>query len=487
MHDTTHTTHGPPQHLVLHVPEHDGQHPLTTTQSVRWGRTFTPLVGIEEAPPACGGCFIHLDCTGCAHLFGGEAAMARRALDDLRRHTDCSDATAVLAPTPTAARTCLCARHVCDRGDDGLLCVTPDTLHDVLAPVTVAALVHDAAIVERLHEVGLDVIGQLIGERGRALRGACRTRYGPAFVQQIDAMVGAMLEPPPPDRPPPERCCATMQFDGPVRCTQTITLAVHQLLDEVLIQLHHMVRGVEELHVRVERPRQDDLVHTVRLTAPTRDAGHLRAVLQPVLERMDPGEDGAEALQVVAHRHVVMPHAQHAVWCDDGDQHEGPVAELVDVLRQRCTVARRFASDGHLPQVRSTPSRGMADADRPSRLFDRPVPVQVVLPTGDADGPGVLIWNRRRFVLVDARGPERITEPWWTHPQGRWRTRTYWRVQRADGQWLWVFAYAHAHDDTGLPPGQHPVQFPGQPPGQPPGRTAHHHAHGTWFLHGAWT
>ncbi|WP_198586214.1 Y-family DNA polymerase, partial [Roseovarius salinarum] len=61
----------------------------------RWGGRFSPWVA-PEAPAA-----LMLDITGCAHLFGGEAAMMERAMEDARALG--LTARAGLADTPGAA------------------------------------------------------------------------------------------------------------------------------------------------------------------------------------------------------------------------------------------------------------------------------------------------------------------------------------------------------------------------------------------------
>ncbi len=53
------------------------------------------------------------------------------------------------------------------------------------------------------------------------------------------------------------------------------------------------------------------------------------------------------------------------------------------------------------------------------------------------DGPPrVLTWNRTRFDVAAAWGPERIESGWW---QAGSVCRDYYRVETVTGQWLWVF------------------------------------------------
>src|SRR5690606_16380553 len=66
-----------------------------------WCDRYTPLVALDGRDG------LFLDITGCAHLFGGEHALAADLLDRLLRHG--FDARAGLAATPGAARAV--ARH----------------------------------------------------------------------------------------------------------------------------------------------------------------------------------------------------------------------------------------------------------------------------------------------------------------------------------------------------------------------------------------
>lgn len=85
----------------------------------------------------------------------------------------------------------------------------------------------------------------------------------------------------------------------------------------------------------------------------------------------------------------------------------------------------------------------MSGVERPSCLFPSPQPVSVVSLLPDA-APVRLVWNRRRFEIIKASGPEQICGEWWETLPGsdaRWQgeERDYYRLQDDTGRWLWVF------------------------------------------------
>ena len=72
--------------------------------------------------------------------------------------------------------------------------------------------------------------------------------------------------------------------------------------------------------------------------------------------------------------------------------------------------------------------------DRPTLLFDRPFPAEVIALT--PDGPVHRVsWNGEDLVVLACFGPERIGGEWW---RARDATRDYFAVCVEDGRWLWL-------------------------------------------------
>ncbi len=82
----------------------------------------------------------------------------------------------------------------------------------------------------------------------------------------------------------------------------------------------------------------------------------------------------------------------------------------------------------------------MTPADRPTALFERPEPIEVIALTSDGP-PSWLKWRGAEHSIVASAGPERIGGEWW---RGRSRSecltvRDYFKVQDEGGRWLWVY------------------------------------------------
>jgi protein ImuB len=424
----------------------------------QWARRYTP---ITAADPPDG---LHLDVTGCSHLFGGESALAHRIHAELSHLTITS--RIAMAPTATAARG---LARFSSSPHPIVLAVDPTTLATHIAPLPIAALGIDAAMVDQLHDVGIETIAHLMD----LPRDDLVARAGHNLLHRLDAALNRRADPITP--PPVSPCTITQQqrtFNGPVRDIATIGLAITECLQKLCHDLERRHQGVETLVLRLERPRQEDLVHTLRLTAPSRTPKHLLAVLAPIMERLDPGPDGTECLRVIAQQEAPLMLRQDTI-IETGhtpaqrSTDDEAISQLIDMLRQRCgtdSVIRRLLVDAHLPErcgrdvpwetpalpPAPPPSLQPPTTDRPTRLLPRAEPATITLPTSTR--PGQLYWRGHTAPLIDACGPERLTETWWTDDHAA--ARDYWRLQRADGQWLWV--YRNTTTDR-------------------------------WFVHGAWT
>ncbi|HKK85542.1 MAG TPA: DNA polymerase Y family protein, partial [Roseovarius sp.] len=191
------------------------------TALARWAEGFSPWVA-AQIPDA-----LMLDITGCAHLFGGEEAMAETLTQqaaDLGLTTRCG-----LADTPGAAwalarygdatpnaqrsgdaidqearatRSRAAKRRVAPRRPTGPTTpriAPPGQAHSALAPLPVAALRLPPEITQGLGRLGLRCIGDLLGQP----RAPLARRFGPELTLRLDQAMGAVPEPISPAKPPP--------------------------------------------------------------------------------------------------------------------------------------------------------------------------------------------------------------------------------------------------------------------------------------------
>ena len=82
-------------------------------------------------------------------------------------------------------------------------------------------------------------------------------------------------------------------------------------------------------------------------------------------------------------------------------------------------------------------STGWGVLVRPGVLLERAEEVEVV--ALEPDHPPVRVWWRGHWrEVVCGEGPERICGEWWGK-ESPLAARDYYKVQCADGEWLWLF------------------------------------------------
>ena len=152
-----------------------------------WCDRYTPLVGLD--PPDG----LMLDITGCAHLFGGEAALG----GDIVRRLAAQGFQARVAVADTVGCAWAVARYASNRNCKLSRRTQPRTL-----PLPLAALRIAPDIVAALAQVGLKRIADVI-DRPRAPLAA---RFGVDFVRRLDQALGREDEPITPRLPVPALC-----------------------------------------------------------------------------------------------------------------------------------------------------------------------------------------------------------------------------------------------------------------------------------------
>ncbi|MCP4328147.1 MAG: DNA polymerase Y family protein [Alphaproteobacteria bacterium] len=409
-----------------------------------WCDRYTPFVG-------SGGDGLFLDITGCAHLFGGEAAL----LDGItaRLHGFGFAARGALADTPGAAWAV--ARY--GRADDRV--VPPNGGPSTLAGLPVAGLRLDPATTDTLDRLGLKRVGELAA----LPRAALAARFGTEPGRRLDQAYGTIGEPISPRRPAPA-LRARLVFTDPVTRTEDIAYALDHLLADLCRQLEQTHRGVRRLELALFQTGGGVIRLAIGTSAATRDRGHLaRLFAEPLARQMEesacPGTEIEAALLAAP---TVSPFAADQLSLDNGNlpsratHHE--IAALVDRLANRLGtdhVFRHDPAESHIPERAVMPrpvfaAQGGAtlgwrrDLPRPLRLFARPEPVDVV--ASIPEGPPALIrWRRQMLRVRHAAGPERIAPEWWLE---RSPTRDYYRVEDRDGRRLWLYRAGLYRPDT---------------------------------------
>lgn len=179
-------------------------------------------------------------------------------------------------------------------------------------------------------------------------------------------------------------------------------------------------------------------------------ARHSKAIIRPKLERAHLGF-GVEAVTLVATRTARLPHEQAECWAGGRSMTSRDEGRFVDTMVGRFgenRVLRPCRRDSHIPEraaafvtvahcpltddATATP---MSPGDRPTVLFDRPIPAEAMALTPDGPVLTLTCGGEQRHIS-HCIGPERIGPEWWGNDRD---TRDYFKVQDEHGRWVWAF------------------------------------------------
>lgn len=452
-----------------------------------WVTRFCPLVAVD-APDG-----LLLNIAGCAHLYGGEAAMAGRVAAALERF----GLEVRIAVAPTFA----CARAAARYAERPVTVIDESDIRAALSGLPIAALHADARTCSALAGVGVARIGELL-ELSRAELAA---RFGSGLLRSIDVLLGHGAPPVMEFLPFAEPVEACKEFAGPTTCWEAVQGAVRELLTCLMTDIRKRSMGVCNLALKFRWVNADPTTLRLRLTHPARDEEHLWSLLRSRLERLNVGY-GIEEIHLLADRTARVRHEQQELWpgllMRQAAGHDAAWGCLCDQLIERLgagAVMTARARETYLPEEAffwqscawsgeegarersgaAVEKSAVYAALRPTRLFGRAEAARALLVT--PDGPIVQVqWRGRTEAVRQSVGPERILVPWWrqqeeaTKPRSHGATerggtqgriedteagadeegRDYYAVQGAAGTWLWMFRQR---------------------------------ASGEWFVHGEWS
>lgn len=400
---------------------------------------------------------ILLDITGCAHLFGGEAGLAR---DLIERLTAIGYAGSLaVADTPGAAWAIsrMGGGYGPAGGPLGEALIPPGGSDAALAGLPVAGLRLDPATVEGLERLGLRRIGDLAA----LPRGSLAARFGPEVLRRVDQALGRAAEPVSPRRPVPVHL-ARMVFPEAIGRTEDVSAALERLLAKLCAGLEEAQHGARRVELALYRVDGGVDRQTIGTSRPSRRPQHLFRLLAGRLDRIDAGF-GIEVAVLSAL--VTEPLGARQIGFGEAGGASGddtPLDDLVDRLAGRLgrnAVVRPVPFESHLPEravamrpamdgpvtdpeaLQDKESGAWPDRLRPVRLLPVPEPIEVTAPIPD-DPP--VLFRRGRIVhrVVRADGPERLSPEWWQDvPAGAEanRPRDYYRVEDTKGRRFWLY------------------------------------------------
>ena len=321
---------------------------------------------------------IKIEVTGCAHLWGGEEALAT----DLIARLDRQGIAGHIAITDTQGAAWASARFSQTGGR--AVISPPGETRAGLAPLPVEALRLDPATAQGLRRVGLKRIGQLYAMP----RDALARRFGDAVARRLDQAVGDLPEPLSPLGETPARR-VRVSFAEPIADPADLALAVDRLAADLVARLALEETGARRLVLGFHRV--DGRVERIALgtAQPSRDPRHLAALFKERLDTVDPGlgvEDmilAAFAVEPLRPEQIDLgphpnPPQRAGVGMGGGLQEGGMgggVAALLDRLGNRLGLAalsRIEARESHIPERASV--RVPAALPSPPSLRSGPSP-----------------------------------------------------------------------------------------------------------------
>ena len=376
----------------------------------RWALQFTPVVSVE--PPDA----LLAEVRGSLELFGGAAALCRRAEASLRA---CGLQTAVaLAPTPRGALWLA-------RAGVKIAATRADAMPGLAARLPLRCLRWPVKVTDALAGLGIRTVAEIL----RLPRDGFARRFGVALLDELDQGLGRRRE-------PRRRYVVPERFDEqlelPVAAGDTAGLepAAERLLQRLGAFLRARTAGLAELRIDLLHRGHAPTRIRLGLTRPAGDEAHLRSLLR---ERLGQSRWSAPVTGLRFRSGVLAPLPLRAAGLFEQGRTADPqaTARLLERLRARLGPERVFGVcpvPEHRPERAwriaepggTTPLPGhwpVARPERPLWMLAEPQPL--------AGWDGVLV-----------TGPERIETGWWDGHDVR---RDYYVALTRAGVRLWIF------------------------------------------------
>ncbi len=454
-----------------------------------WCARYTPLVALDGKDG------LFLDITGCAHLFGGEAALLEDALERLDRQGFC--VAGAIAGTAGAAWAL--ARF----GTGGVLADKSEP--DVLAPLPLAALRIAPQVADGLKQVGLKTIGQLYDRPRAPLTG----RYGPELILRLDQALGRQGEAISPRFEAP-LISAERRFFDPISRVEDVKAVALSLAGQASKALERRVEGGRIFELALFRVDGAVQKFKVGTSSPLRDAKRILRLFSEKLKADESVLDAGFGYDLVRLDVLVADKAaavQKALTEEGGGETGASLDDLVDRIGARLgldRVTRLLPVDRHLPESQTgfvpaalarpealswsgfleggaayalqheNPQLSFVESDpeplgnraeagwqtglmtRPLRLIEPAEEIEALAMV--PEGPPLRFrWRRGLYQVTRSEGPERIAPPWWIGAVDRPSdakegvTRDYFRVEDMEGRRFWLYREGLYERETARP------------------------------------
>ncbi|MGV6811339.1 MAG: DUF6504 family protein [Brevirhabdus sp.] len=447
----------------------------------RWAGKYSPWVA-EEAPAS-----LVIDLTGCAHLFGGEAALLNQVEEDcsaLGLSVCCGIADTVGAAwalaryagqhgapvrsgdaidqEARATRSRAGKRHWVRGGpaprlDTGTArqsrIAPPGQARTALAGLPVTALRLQKPAQDTLMRLGLRRIEDLMG----IPRAALARRVGQDVVARLDQALGVAPEPVSPAKPE-VLFALRLTLPEPIGLEEDLAAALDRLLPPMGAKLKAEGRGARQLRLECHRADGTMQAESVGLARASHAPDRMRPLLRMKLAEIDAGF-GIDMVRLVAtvtepvHAHQHRGHLEAAGAARAAMNGDTALDDLIGRLGARVgleAITRHAPAASHVPEKTAhvlAAAFSEPAADWPTPPTPRPLllhpPEPIMGTTEEPSVPPSFRWRGQLHQVASARGPERIAPEWWLDdPAWRSGPRDYWQVETTAGARLWLY-FAH--------------------------------------------
>ncbi|MES2893403.1 MAG: DNA polymerase Y family protein [Bacteroidota bacterium] len=417
----------PGLHVVDEVP---GRESELLHAIAEWCIRYAPITAVDIPD------VIFLDCSGCAHLWGGETEY----VEHLQSRLNAFGYSVRISMADTIGTAWAIARY----GRPPLI-VAPGAQFDALLPMPAASLRLDRSIIELVVKLGLRQVKDFIGMPATALR----RRFGKAFVQRLAQALGQEeenLQPVQPIEPYQER----LPCLEPIVTAIGIEIAVKQLLDQLCLPLKKVEKGLRQACLKCYRV--DGKIESVSIgtNRPSNNIPHLFKLFEYKLPTIEPAL-GIELFVLEAPIVEDIKPLQEKLWEGSCGLESLALSRLIDHLSIKIGAENihRYLPDEHHWPERSIKNATTLDETasipwkreqpRPMQLLASPQPIEVTAPIPDYP-PMLFRYKGQLHKIKKADGPERIEQEWWLQ-EGQ--HRDYYAVEDEEGKRYWLFRLGH--------------------------------------------
>jgi protein ImuB len=398
-----------------------------------WCIRFSPSVAID------GDDGLILEVTGCSHLWGGDAPYVKNITERFKKIG--YSVRVSIADTIGAA-------WAVSRFEKENLIVENAQQSKALFYLPVAALRLEDEITERLYQLGLRQIKDVIGIQKLALR----RRFGESMIKRINQALGLeeeFIHPVQEPSPYEER----LPCLEPIITATGIEIALKRLLENLCKRLRQEGKGIRSAVLkcyRIDGKTEQVEIGTIRAS---HHADHLFRLFEIKISKIEPGF-GIELFVLNAGKIEDHSSLQEKIWNNNTGLQDEKISELLDRLSNKISIRsiRRYLPAEHYWPERSVKAAASldekaatswkVDRPRPLQLLSRPERIEVTAPIPDYP-PMNFRWKGTLHTIKKADGPERIEQEWWIE-QGQ--HRDYYAVEDEHGNRYWLFRLGHYTD-----------------------------------------